>query len=200
MPMPVLPLVGSISVSPGWMRPFFCASSTMRLPMRSLTSRRRSGTRTSRGTRSPSRVRCCASGPSACPDRVEDGVVDLGQGITNAFGDCGRPSGRAHSRVRWAATRSFLRSRRSFEECEPRPSRVLASVELEALARREREPPLVPRAGHGLPGDRSPGTGDPACAGRSSARRPVARRRNRSRRIPTASRSARAAKDRSRTA
>src|SRR6185436_6905463 len=37
MPMPVLPLVGSIKVSPGLMRPFFCASSTMRLPMRSFT-------------------------------------------------------------------------------------------------------------------------------------------------------------------
>ena len=35
--MPVLPLVGSISVSPGLMRPDASASSTMRLPMRSLT-------------------------------------------------------------------------------------------------------------------------------------------------------------------
>src|SRR5688572_6486892 len=35
--MPVFPLVGSIRVSPGLMRPFFWASSTMRLPMRSFT-------------------------------------------------------------------------------------------------------------------------------------------------------------------
>ena len=33
----MLPLVGSMSVSPGLMRPLFSASSTMRLPMRSLT-------------------------------------------------------------------------------------------------------------------------------------------------------------------
>src|SRR5262245_13024772 len=37
MPMPVLPEVGSISVSPGLMRPCFSASSSMRTPMRSLT-------------------------------------------------------------------------------------------------------------------------------------------------------------------
>jgi len=37
MPMPVLPLVGSIRVSPGLMRPDFSASSTMRRPMRSFT-------------------------------------------------------------------------------------------------------------------------------------------------------------------
>src|SRR5688572_5795211 len=35
--MPVLPLVGSIRVSPGLMRPDFSASSSMRTPMRSLT-------------------------------------------------------------------------------------------------------------------------------------------------------------------
>src|SRR5690349_5076345 len=35
--MPVLPEVGSISVSPGLMRPDFSASSSMRTPMRSLT-------------------------------------------------------------------------------------------------------------------------------------------------------------------
>ena len=37
MPMPVLPLVGSISVSPGLMRPLFSASATIAQPMRSLT-------------------------------------------------------------------------------------------------------------------------------------------------------------------
>jgi hypothetical protein len=37
MPMPVLPEVGSISVSPGLMRPDFSASITMRTPMRSFT-------------------------------------------------------------------------------------------------------------------------------------------------------------------
>ena len=35
--MPVLPLVGSMSVSPGLISPRACASSTMRRPMRSLT-------------------------------------------------------------------------------------------------------------------------------------------------------------------
>src|SRR5688572_31883387 len=35
--MPVFPLVGSIRVSPGLMRPFFWASSTMRFPIRSFT-------------------------------------------------------------------------------------------------------------------------------------------------------------------
>ena len=34
--MPVLPLVGSISVSPGLMRPLFSASSSIRTPIRSL--------------------------------------------------------------------------------------------------------------------------------------------------------------------
>src|SRR5436309_6956838 len=37
MPMPVLPEVGSISVSPGLIRPERSASSSMRTPMRSLT-------------------------------------------------------------------------------------------------------------------------------------------------------------------
>jgi hypothetical protein len=37
MPMPVLPDVGSISVSPGLMRPDFSASSSILTPMRSLT-------------------------------------------------------------------------------------------------------------------------------------------------------------------
>ena len=36
-PLPVLPEVGSIIVSPVLRRPFFSASSTMRRPMRSLT-------------------------------------------------------------------------------------------------------------------------------------------------------------------
>jgi hypothetical protein len=36
-PMPVLPLVGSISVSPGFMRPSASAISTMRSPIRSFT-------------------------------------------------------------------------------------------------------------------------------------------------------------------
>ena len=36
-PMPVLPLVGSMSVSPGLMSPRFSASSSMRTPMRSFT-------------------------------------------------------------------------------------------------------------------------------------------------------------------
>lgn len=37
IPIPVFPLVGSISVSPGLMRPLFSASRIMRLPIRSFT-------------------------------------------------------------------------------------------------------------------------------------------------------------------
>ncbi len=94
--MPVLPLVGSISVSPGLMRPLFSASATIDQPMRSLSEP--PGFRNSHFAHSVAgQVRADAVEPDQrgaaddVEDRVEAHAAIVGDGAASASAAHDRP-------------------------------------------------------------------------------------------------------------
>src|SRR5258705_2131631 len=195
MPIPVLPLVGSISVSPGWMRPFSCASSTMRLPMRSFTeppALRYSHLASSSQPVSGPMLRNRTMGVEPMASRMESRI--LGTRSPGRRGWLG--AGPGHSRVR--RRRDDARRRAgSFREGRAGPRARRAALRLAPRAPRGRVGvPSRARISTGATGTsrsrptRCPGTAGRGDAGRSSAPRADDPRTRRSRTIPRECRSA----------